>query len=451
MDVVSLKHRFESEAVDAADTTKLRPSDWGSIFTDYVANPTHVFSGGVEGSLLLYSVAAPDKVAWLAAPVAGQILVSNGIGAAPIWGGNALFVNPTTGEVGIGTTSPVSGSALTSGGNLAFRLVIAPGALTGGAPTAGGGVDDGAHLYKVTFVTAVGETELGTVSSVVTTGGGNNTIPLSAIPISSDPRVTGRKIYRTKAGTVTYFLVVTLANNSVTTCIDAASDASLGSDDWINRNNLTAGVITATDVATYPIGIASTNNTGWGKAVLNANRRGAHLAAFAVYSLLNNRDGDSNSGFGANTLRMNVDGNSNTAGGTAALYSNVDGSGNAAWGVSAGTFNLADGGTFLGTLTGFSTTTQGGGVFVGYGAGYHETAAMKLFIDNALRASEADGRAKALIYGIFNAATASQVLAFNAATIGMVYLPTYADEAAAAGLASGTLYRSATGELRIKL
>jgi hypothetical protein len=119
--------------------------------------------------------------------------------------------------------------------------------------------------------------------------------------------------------------------------------------------------------------------------------------------------------------------------------------------VSAGTFNLADGGTFLGTLTGFSTTTQGGGVFVGYGAGYHETAAMKLFIDNALRASEADGRAKALIYGIFNAATASQVLAFNAATIGMVYLPTYADEAAAAGLASGTLYRSATGELRIKL
>jgi len=318
------------------------------------------------------------------------------------------------GNVGFGTPNPVSGAALTSGGNLAFRLVIAPGAPTGGAPTAGGSVNDGAHLYKATFVTAVGETELGTVSSVVTTGGGNNTVPLSAIPLSSDARVTARKLYRTKAGGSSYFLVTTLSDNSTTTYIDAASDASLGADDWTNRNNLTAGVITATDVATYPLGMASTNNTGWGKGVLLANTTGGHLAAFGVYSLLNNTVGNGNSGFGANTLRMTVDGNSNTAGGYGALYTNVSGSGNAAWGVSAGAFNLASGGTFLGALAGLSTTTNGGGVFVGYGAGYHETGAMKLFIDNAMRASEADGRTKALIYGEFAAAVANQYLTVNA-------------------------------------
>jgi len=53
-------------------------------------------------------------------------------------------------------------------------------------------------------------------------------------------------------------------------------------------------------------------------------------------------------------------------------------------------------------------------VFLGYQAGYYDTADNSLYIDNVSRASLADGKAKALIYGIFAAAPANQYLYFNA-------------------------------------
>jgi len=68
----------------------------------------------------------------------------------------------------------------------------------------------------------------------------------------------------------------------------------------------------------------------------------------------------------------------------------------------------------FGANAGYSITTASGGLFLGNAAGYYETAANKLFIDNTARASEADGRAKALVYGIFAAATANQYLYLNA-------------------------------------
>jgi len=52
-------------------------------------------------------------------------------------------------------------------------------------------------------------------------------------------------------------------------------------------------------------------------------------------------------------------------------------------------------------------------VFLGYKAGYYETGSSKLFIDNASRSDEADARVKALVYGEFNAATASQLFRVN--------------------------------------
>lgn len=52
---------------------------------------------------------------------------------------------------------------------------------------------------------------------------------------------------------------------------------------------------------------------------------------------------------------------------------------------------------------------------MGHQAGYYETGNNKLFIDNAARASEADARIKALIYGVFDAATANQSLRINGA------------------------------------
>jgi len=61
-------------------------------------------------------------------------------------------------------------------------------------------------------------------------------------------------------------------------------------------------------------------------------------------------------------------------------------------------------------------------VFLGHKAGYYETGSDKLFIDNAQRASEADARTKALIYGVFAAAVADQDLIINA-DIGLNKVP----------------------------
>ena len=67
--------------------------------------------------------------------------------------------------------------------------------MTIGSISAGGSVDDGNHYYRVTFVTAEGETTTSTTTSAVaTTGGGNNTVNLTGIPVSPVLAVTARKL-----------------------------------------------------------------------------------------------------------------------------------------------------------------------------------------------------------------------------------------------------------------
>lgn len=106
--------------------------------------------------------------------------------------------------------------------------VTAPGAPVAALAGLGAGnVNNGTHSYKVTFVTAVGETEAGTASNVVTTSGGNGQVALSSIPVSSSALVTARKIYRTEAGGVDYKLLTTIANNTATTFADNVADGSL--------------------------------------------------------------------------------------------------------------------------------------------------------------------------------------------------------------------------------
>lgn len=93
----------------------------------------------------------------------------------------------------------------------------------------------------------------------------------------------------------------------------------------------------------------------------------------------------------------------------------TDGAGNSLFGSRAGygtTSGAAN--TFIGQAAGFTNILGGSSVFLGYQAGYYETADNKLFIDNTKRASEADGRIKAMIYGVFASTPASQILRLNA-------------------------------------
>ena len=81
----------------------------------------------------------------------------------------------------------------------------------------------------MTFVTADGETDLGTVTAAVTVTDKSVTgkVSLTAVPLGGSA-VTARKIYRTIAAGTTYLLLATLADNTTTVYTDNTADASLG-------------------------------------------------------------------------------------------------------------------------------------------------------------------------------------------------------------------------------
>jgi len=179
--------------------------------------------------------------------------------------------------------------------------------------------------------------------------------------------------------------------------------------------------------------VTGTNNTAVGSKALQVNT-GGNNTAMGRLSMSLNVGGDSNCAFGVLSLDANVSGNFNCSYGMQSL-TNVTGTGNTAYG-------------FQALNTSAATTSNIG---IGFQAGWWETGSYKVFIDNYKRASEADARIKALIYGVTDTSTTAQVLSFNAAIINMPYLLTYADNAAAisGGRAVGEVYKTATGELRI--
>jgi uncharacterized phiE125 gp8 family phage protein len=105
----------------------------------------------------------------------------------------------------------------------------APGAITVALVAESGNVDNGSHRYRVTFVTADGETQAGDISAAVTVANktASGKVLLSSIPIGGST-VTSRKIYRTAANGAVYYLLATIADNTTTTYTDNIADASLG-------------------------------------------------------------------------------------------------------------------------------------------------------------------------------------------------------------------------------
>jgi len=90
----------------------------------------------------------------------------------------------------------------------------------------GGAVTSGTHSYKITFVTASGESSGSIASNVVTAAEGNDSIDLTSIEVGPTG-TTQRKIYRTAAGGTAYLLLATLDNNTATTYTDDIADGSL--------------------------------------------------------------------------------------------------------------------------------------------------------------------------------------------------------------------------------
>lgn len=112
-------------------------------------------------------------------------------------------------------------SFVTSGGYDVARPSTAPTLATG----ASGAMGVGLYSYKVTFVTAFGETDPSVASSNFATATGG--ILVSAIALSADNNVFQRKLYRTTSGGSSWALVTTLTDNITTTYSDIIADGSL--------------------------------------------------------------------------------------------------------------------------------------------------------------------------------------------------------------------------------
>ncbi|MFY7884514.1 MAG: hypothetical protein ACOVOV_06690, partial [Dolichospermum sp.] len=152
-------------------------------------------------------------------------------------GSTRMFIS-SSGNVGIGTSTPpykltVQGTTLTDSSvsvQGAFNLnpLTAPVAIGGYTLSAGSSLGVGTYYYFAVYVTALGETSAGS-TLVVTTTTGNTTVNLTGIPVSSDSRVTARKIYRTKlnGSSDNEWFLTTISDNVTTTLTDNIADASL--------------------------------------------------------------------------------------------------------------------------------------------------------------------------------------------------------------------------------
>jgi hypothetical protein len=104
------------------------------------------------------------------------------------------------------------------------------GNLTSAEGAAGAVFSSGAvYSYKVTFVTKQGfESNAGPQSADLTLTAGRAAITLTAIPVSNDPQVIARKLYRTVGDGSLWIYLDRIENNTTTTYSDVIADTSLG-------------------------------------------------------------------------------------------------------------------------------------------------------------------------------------------------------------------------------
>jgi hypothetical protein len=197
----------------------------------------------------------------------GETLGSTASGSASVTAveaasGCSASTSTANGALGIGTASALygykvafltsSGETIPAGsGSATIATVTAPGAGPTTAPAAGGSMTALAtYYYAVTYITASGETGGGPTTYVTLTGA-NQSASLTSISTSSDARVTGRKIYRSKSGfSWPYYLVTTISNNTATTYTDTTADASLGVVLDYYVNTTAYGQVSLTSIST---------------------------------------------------------------------------------------------------------------------------------------------------------------------------------------------------------
>lgn len=251
-----------------------------------------------------------------------------------------------------------------------------------------------------------------TVSGNITSGG---TIDGQAININGVPVGTSSDTYwNAEAGGIYYGSNVRLSAGNLT--ISAGTITTSGnittSGSFVGTNALyrpTTNSLGSDNVAT----MTGLNNTYYGNGSLNACTSGQDNCAFGKESLGANQSGNYNTAFGKEALENTI-GSSNDAFGYKALENNSTGAGNVGFGGYAlGQLISGAHNTAVGPGAGYGITTVDRGIFIGRNAGFYEDEGYRLYITSIDASNKADGRAKALIYGVMNTTPASQILTIN--------------------------------------
>jgi hypothetical protein len=235
-----------------------------------------------------------------------------------------LTVKGGTGNVGIGTTTPVA------------PLEVNGNAQVDGNLTVGGNI----------LSPGIG----GPVIQAPNNGSNNFSAGLGALPATT----TGT--YNTAVGDNTLQVNTTGVANTATGSSALAA-------------NTTGFANTATGSSALSNNTTGAWNTATGQAALTSNTTGNENTATGDAALFNNSNGFANTATGYSALSLNTSGNDNTATGTGALVGNTTGNDNTATGGAAlggnttGSYNTAIGGGAL-----YSNTTGGGNTATGVGA-----------------------------------------------------------------------------------
>ena len=377
------------------------------------------------------------------------------LGLATVTGSNSSFndqaagspsgtapVFNTTGKIGVNTLTPAellsvyNGNLRVDYGNIIVNQVATPIAPNVAINVTAGNIS-GFVCYRVSFVTASGETDGSPISSCVSPS--SQQVDLTAIPTGTAGVVTARRIYRAASNSslASFKLVTTINDNSTTTYTDNIAAGSLGSaasklnstgglymlnggnalsigntneqNTFIGYQSLQGNTVgynnTATGYQTLKANTSGSYNTANGYQALMATTSGTNNTGVGSFSLAANTSGTSNSGIGMYTLYSNLNGTENTASGYGALYTNVSGNYNTAGGTQSLTNATGSSNTGIGHSSGRSITTGANNTFLGYYAGYMDPTTNAFATVNSIQNAAAIG------YG-------AQVQASNAVVIG---------------------------------
>jgi hypothetical protein len=272
--------------------------------------------------------------------------------------------------VGLSQTGTTPQQAIDVSGNINITQVVQPVdtiTLTG---TTGGALDDGAvYKYSIVYVTANGDTSCsgdgggGTNGKSITLAAGQNAVLIENIPVSVDPRVTGRRIYRSiGGGNVATGGSILINNNTDTSYTDLIADESLDANfgTMYRKDNLTVKGLYVNNILMAKLGIW---NMGIGSDIFAHLTTGIENFAFGKEALHNVSSGSLNIAVGSNALISVSTGVNNIGVGYAAGSYQTTGRDNVSIGVNSGRLDS----TVLGAVS--YNVGVGSGALNGYRTG----------------------------------------------------------------------------------